>query len=255
VTPVRVITFNAAGGNPACTATPAEILAVPFMVDVVHGAVDAPIVGLQEVTPALRRALLALRPPAGRPFFEQLHVARPGQGNALLIPGRFEVIQHDRGYLMGAMRRVLVEKMRQHGAIDGRQALEVRMWLSAQLRDTITGRWLSVFCTHLSGCAPVRLQQARDVFDRVHATADPVTIVLADLNIRRGSRHPQDDAITGLLFPPLRDVAPVLGSLDWVLGTGVNPMLARALTDIKVSDHYPLEAIVEFRGVSSDPVG
>jgi endonuclease/exonuclease/phosphatase family metal-dependent hydrolase len=248
VTPVRLITFNAAGGNPACTATAADILAVPFMRDLVQGTVDAPIVGLQEVTPELRRALLALRPAAGRPLFDQLHVARPGQGNALLIPGRFEVIQHDRGYLLGAMHRVLTDKLKGHRTIDTRQALEVRMWLSAQLRDTTTGRWLTVFCTHLSGCAPVRLQQARDVFDKVHATADPVTIMLADLNIRRHSRHPQDDSITGLLFPPLRDIAPVLGSLDWILGTGVNPMLARALTDIKVSDHYPLEAIVEFKG-------
>lgn len=247
MTPVRLITFNAAGGNPAYTATPADILAIPFMRDVVQGAVDAPIVGLQEVAPDLRRALLALRPASGRPLFEQLHVARPGQGNALLIPGRFEVIQHDRGYLMGAMRRILMEKVRGHRAIDSRQALEVRMWLSARLRDTTTGRWLSVWCTHLSGCAPVRLQQATDIFDRVHAGADPVTLVLADLNIRRGSRHPQDDSITGLLFPPLADVAPVLGSIDWILGTGVNPMLARALTDIKVSDHYPLEAIVEFK--------
>jgi endonuclease/exonuclease/phosphatase family metal-dependent hydrolase len=246
MTPVRFVTFNAAGGNSAITATPADILAVPFMQDLIQGAATAPIVGLQEVTPELRRALLALRPATGRPLFEQLHVSRPGQGNALLIPGRFEVMQHNRGYLMGAMRRVLMDKALRRATVDMRQALEVRMWLTAEVRDTITGRWLSVWCTHLSGCAPVRLQQAMDVLERTHATASPVTVLLADLNIRRHSRHDSDTAIIDTLAPPLRDIAPVLGSIDWILGTGVTTLLARSLTDVKVSDHYPLEAIVDF---------
>jgi endonuclease/exonuclease/phosphatase family metal-dependent hydrolase len=246
MTPVRFVTFNAAGGNPACTATPADILAVPFMRDLIQGAATAPIVGLQEVTPELRRALLALRPATGRPLFEQVHVSRPGQGNALLIPARFEVMQHASGWLMGAMRRVLIDKVLRRATVDTRQALEVRMWLTAQVRDTITGRWLSVWCTHLSGCAPVRLQQAMDVLERMHATAGPRTVLLADLNIRRHSRHDSDTAIIDTLAPPLRDIAPVLGSIDWILGTGVTPLLARSLTNVKVSDHYPLEALVDF---------
>jgi endonuclease/exonuclease/phosphatase family metal-dependent hydrolase len=250
----RAVTFNVAGGNPACTATPADILATPLIADVIHGDPDAPVVALQEVSPRLRHSLLALRgwrdTQRGRPYFEQLHVRRPGQGNALLIPQRFDVLGRLTGYLWRPMGRVVGELARDRDRANWRQALEVRMWISVVLRDTATGRGLNVFTTHLSGDARVRLRQATDLFAMVHEAGSP-TLLLADLNLRPTSKRPEDDTIRSVLFPPLVDLAWNAVSVerppvDWILGTGLVAVSARLHGDVRVSDHFPKEAVLDY---------
>lgn len=254
MTPFRAITFNCAAGNPQITTRPLDFLQLDFYREILDGHPDAAILGLQEVHPEQAKALRR-RAVAGH--FEMVHLARPGQGNALLIPKRFMLLERRASYytwsqarsLLAAARRAITDRAR----LNIRQYLELRMWVLARVLDTVTGCSLTVLCTHLSGDASLRLDQATSLFDRIHATPGNV-MLLADLNVRATSKTPADTAIRTVLIPPLTDMAagaldPRRPAIDWILGYGVEPVACRLHTDIgMMSDHFPKEATVRFAG-------
>lgn len=249
---LRVITFNCAGGNPAYRPDPGTLSSLPFYRDVLRGAPDAPVLSLQEVT---REHMAALRDHAEGGPFTLLHRSRPGQGNALLIPARYTVLDRATGYYTGPQLRAFAaaawQAIRRPGtALNVRQYLEARMWLRARVRDLESGRELTVLATHLSPELPLRIAQARALGALVHdAAATGPVLLAADLN----ARTTKANAEVFEALAPLRDVARAARTdrpmIDWILGSGLEPVAGRALNDAdagKVSDHYALEARVRF---------
>lgn len=269
MTSFRVITFNTAVGNPEIKTEQVAFLELPFYREILEGADAAPILALQEVGPAQAKALK--RAAAGGPF-SLLHVSRPGQGNALLVPRRFELLHGRSSYFVasqahaaaGAVRRALRTRKR----LDYRQYLELRMWTQARLRDTRSGRRLVVYNTHLSGDGPLRIAQARALFARVHrARRDGPVLLAGDLNVHAGATNPADAAVQAM-FEPLRDMAatatdPHRKAIDWILAAGLDPLSCRlytggalSLPDQRsaelVSDHYAKEATVTFSDLNEE---
>lgn len=245
---IRAITFNCASGNPKITTDPVAFLGLPFYQQVLDGDPDAAIIGLQEVAPAQARAL---RNRAASGNFRLITLSRPGQGNALLIPNRYTVLEHHTGYYVWPQVRALARAAgRDRSDLNTRQYLELRMWLQARVHDLGSGRDLTVFCTHLSGDPELRLAQATSLFERVHRTLSPV-LLLADLNVKPGSAHPADIATRGL-FDPLQDMCPAATSkrpaIDWILATGLAPLSCKVHTELgdTLSDHYAKEALMRF---------
>ncbi len=85
---VRVVTFNTGAGNPRVTTPQERFLELPFYREALTSAPGAPILALQEVGDAQARALRAAPGTA-----TVLQRRRPGLGNALVIPARYEVLQ------------------------------------------------------------------------------------------------------------------------------------------------------------------
>ena len=129
---VRVVTFNTAAGNPRIKTPQAAFLQLPFYVEAFDGAPQAPILALQEVGPAQARALKERARQGG---FALLQLSRPGLGNALVVPDRYEVLSTRRGFyarshLLGVadgLRRWARSRQRP----DWRQFGELRIWLLA----------------------------------------------------------------------------------------------------------------------------
>lgn len=250
---VRAVTFNCGCGNPAVTRNPGAFLALPFIDAVIDGDDSATIVALQEVSPDLKSVLALVDA-----HFQLLHISRPGQGNALLIPRRYELVEHDQARMAAPQAQALWRGLRgTYVPIAWRQIFELRMWQAATVRDQRTGQFLTVFCTHLSGNPNVRLLQARVVFEQIRRCPSPV-LLLADLNVRPWSPYDEDREILHDLIPPLMDMEVndderKAGPLDWILGRGLERLASRVHTDITVSDHHPKEATMRFVGRGGAP--
>src|SRR4051812_6684337 len=134
--PVRVITFNTAVGNPKIKTPQREFLKLPFYREVIEGAPDAPILALQEVGPEQAKAL---KEAAAEGAFQVVHIQRPGQGNAILIPSRFEVIKRRAWYYGGSQLPPLAVALwraaRERQKLNYRQYLELRMWIRVTLAN------------------------------------------------------------------------------------------------------------------------
>lgn len=258
---IRVITFNTASGNPAIRTVQRDFLALPFYREILGGDPRAAILALQEVGPGQAKAL-RVAAAAGR--FELLHIRRPGQGNALLVPERYEVLSRRSRYFAGCQLRALGAALGRFAVRrerpNLRQYLELRMWTRARIADRASGIELTVFNTHLSGEGPLRLAQARSLLRRVHrARASGPVILAGDLNVR-ATGGPAADGAVRALFAPLRDMAPAAvdarrPAIDWILAAGFEPAGARLYTGDAlslpgsptaelVSDHYAKEAVL-----------
>lgn len=264
----RVVTFNTASGNPRIKTPQRAFLELPFYRDVIDGRSEAPILALQEVGPEQVRAL---KDAAANGRFRLLHIQRPGQGNALLIPQRFQVVSGRSCYLLASQLRGIAAALwraaRGRGRPDHRQLGELRMFNEARLRDDRCGRVFTVFNTHLSADAHLRVVQARELFGRAHAARrhGPV-IVAGDLNTRavehRDLRQCRADAQVRALFPPLQDMGAAAvdhwrSKTDYVLAHGFAPISSRLYTGDSlqlpglpaaevISDHYAQEDVLRF---------
>lgn len=265
---VRVITFNTAVGNPAIKTPQRAFLELPFYREVIEGRPEAPILALQEVGPEQARAL---KDASANGRFGLLHIQRPGQGNALLIPERFQVLRRRSRYLLAGQLRGVVAALwraaRGRGRPDHRQLGELRMFNEARVRDTRSERVFTIFNTHLSADAGLRVAQAKEFFGRAHAARrhGPV-IVAGDLNTR-AAEHPdlrqgRADAQVRALFGPLQDMGAAVADLrrpkiDYVLADGFIPVSSRLYTGDSlqlpglptaevISDHYAEEDVLRF---------
>ena len=263
---IRVVTFNTAVGNPKIKTPQRDFLALPFYRAVMDDAPDAPILALQEVGPEQAQALKAAAADGG---FALVHISRPGQGNALLVPRRYSVLARRSRYFAWSQLRALAAALgrtvTRRAALNVRQYFELRMWICVRLRDGVTGRELTVFNTHLSGEAGLRLLQARSLLRRVHRAGRRGPVILAgDLNVRAvPGRNPVANEVDAAIverFAPLRDMAagardPRRPPIDWILAQGLEPVSARLYTDDaltlpgvggaeEISDHYAKEALL-----------
>jgi endonuclease/exonuclease/phosphatase family metal-dependent hydrolase len=272
---LRVITFNTAVGNPQIKTAQRAFLELPFYRDVIEGRSDAPILALQEVGPEQAGAL---KDATANGRFSVIHIQRPGQGNALLIPQRFQVLHRRSRYLLAGQLRGIVAALwraaRGRGRPDLRQLGELRMLNEARLRDARSERVFTVLNTHLSADPHLRVVQARELFGRAHAARrhGPV-IVAGDLNTR-AVEHPdlrqrRADARVRALFAPLEDMGAAAvdhrrPKIDYVLAHGFAPVSSRLYTGDSlqlpglptaevISDHYAEEAVLRYAWAGSRP--
>jgi endonuclease/exonuclease/phosphatase family metal-dependent hydrolase len=225
---IRVITFNGAAGNPRIATPEAELLELPFYREAFAGGDGAPLLALQEVgtvqAAALRRA-------AGTAVV--LEKRRPGQGNALVIPDRYEVRAHAAGYYVGPQLRGIAHALRNRRH-DWRQYGELRMWVEALLRDRAAGRNLTLITTHVSFDRDLNPRQVEAVAGRAARAGAPV-ILAGDFNAA---------APAGLGI-----MASGPGGIDHVVAAGLEPVSAHAWTDVlerRISDHAPVEAVLRY---------
>jgi len=267
--PIRVITFNTAVGNPRIKTDQRAFLELPFYQEIIHGKPGAAILAAQEVGPEQAKAL---EDAAKDGRFRLVHLQRPGQGNAMLIPARFAVLSQRSRYVVRgqlvAIVRALWRWLRRQGRPNYRQLAELRMWSEASVRDERSSRAFSVFNTHLSADPDLCVEQAKDVFKRVHAARRRGPVILAgDLNTRAvdtpgAPKRPADAAVRGL-FDGLSDMGASAHdpggrpTIDYILAGGFSPVSARLYTGDslelpglpraeEISDHYAKEASLRF---------
>jgi endonuclease/exonuclease/phosphatase family metal-dependent hydrolase len=257
---VRVVTFNAAAGNPRITTRQSDFVALPFYREALEGGPTAPLLALQEVGAEQARAL---RRQAQRSASRVLHVRRPGLGNALVVPPRYQLVSRRRRYYLAGQLVGAGAGLRAWGTTrvtpDWRQFLELRGWIEARLRDNASRRELTVITTHLSAQPALKLAQARTLAGRADRAAGRGPVVVAgDLNARTTSARdaPVWEALAGL-----RDMGTSEPSgrpdIDFVLAAGFEPVSARTWTGESlalpgspdaesVSDHYAEDDILRY---------
>lgn len=230
---VRLVTYNTAAGNPRVRTPQTAFLELPFYAEALAGSPGAAILALQEVGPDQARAL---RRAAAFGGCRVLQARRPGLGNALVVPRRYEVTAHRRGWYPLAQVRGTVDALRRRRA-DWRQLGELRTWIAARLRDGESGRELTVITTHLSVEPALKVAQGRAIAAR--ATGAPV-ILAGDLNVPARDPRGRDREVAAALAG-LRDMADAPG-IDRILARGLEPVSARTWSDADLSDHAPVEA-------------
>jgi endonuclease/exonuclease/phosphatase family metal-dependent hydrolase len=258
---VRVVTFNTAVGNPRITTAQADFLRLPFYRDALAGAPGAPLLSLQEVGPEQARALR--REAAGGATV--LQIRRPGQGNALVIPPRYEVLSHRRGYyVLSHLRGVLAglrRSARTRSRPNWRQYGELRMWIEARLRDRAGGHELTVITTHISADGDLKVEQIRAIVQRARAAAERGPVILAgDFNVP--AEHPRGrDAEAAAVLAAIPDMGlaapPGRENIDYVRAEGFEPVHTRFWTGTSiqlpgspnaetVSDHYAEDDLLRY---------
>ncbi len=254
---VRVVTFNAAAGNPRIKTRQADFLRLPFYREALEGGEGAPLLALQEVgdeqAAALRRTPAAA---AGR----VLQKRRPKLGNALVIPDRYEILSHASGYYVVPQLRGILDGLRSRRP-DWRQFGELRMWIEARLRDRAAGRELTLLTTHISANGALKVPQTRAIVRRALAAAARGPVILTgDFNVP--ARNPRGrDVDAAALLARLRDVGtaapPGRENIDYVLTAGLEPVSSRLWTGDSlalpgspnaetVSDHYAEDDVVRY---------
>ncbi|HET9737122.1 MAG TPA: endonuclease/exonuclease/phosphatase family protein [Solirubrobacteraceae bacterium] len=254
---VRVVTFNAAAGNPRITTRQADFLQLPFYREALESVPGAPLLALQEVgdeqAAALRRTAAAR---AGR----VLQMRRPKLGNALVIPDRYLVLSHRRNYYVVPQLRGILDGLRGRRP-NWRQFGELRMWIEARLRDRHTGRDLTLLTTHISADGSLKVPQTKAIVGRALAAAARGPVILAgDFNVP--AHNPRGrDVEAAALIARLRDVGtakpPGRENIDYVLTAGFEPVSSRLWTGDSlslpgspnaetVSDHYAEDDVVRY---------
>jgi endonuclease/exonuclease/phosphatase family metal-dependent hydrolase len=243
---VRVITFNTAAGNPRITTPQEDFLRLPFYREALDGGDGAPLLALQEVGDAQARAL---RRAAAESAATVLQKRRPGLGNALVIPDRYEVVDHSSAYYVLPQLRGIAHALRT-GRRNWRQYGELRMWVRAHLRDRTAGRELTVFTTHISADGSLKVPQIEAIVRRARAAGPPV-ILAGDFNVPAGKERGRD-VLAAQSIAQLRDMGtrdPKREKIDYVLADGFEPVSSRLWTDIldaKVSDHAPEDDLLRY---------
>lgn len=259
---VRVITFNCAAGNSRITTAQADFVKLPFYLEAFRGDSNAPLLALQEVGADQARAL---RREGASGACRVIQMRRPGLGNALVIPERYEVLSHRRGYYVLSQLRGIAHGLwrwvRRQGRPNWRQYGELRTWIEARLHDRASGRDLTLLTTHISADGALKVPQVRAIVRRAEAAAGHGPVILAgDFNVPAGQARGRDIEAAAVLAR-LRDVGPSQASgrqnIDYVLARGFEPVSSTIWTGDSlqlpgspnaetVSDHYPEDDVLRF---------
>ena len=254
---VRVVTFNAAAGNPRIRTRQADFLQLPFYREALAGGEGAPLLALQEVGDEQAAALRRTAAAAGGRVLQK---RRPKLGNALVIPDRYEILARASGYYVVPQLRGILDGLRRRKP-DWRQFGELRMWIAARLRDRAAGRELTFLTTHISANGSLKVPQTRAIVQRALAAAARGPVILAgDFNVP--ARNPRGrDVEAAALLARLRDVGtaepPGRENIDYVLTAGFEPVSSRLWTGDSlalpgspnaetVSDHYAEDDVVRY---------
>jgi endonuclease/exonuclease/phosphatase family metal-dependent hydrolase len=241
---VRVITFNAAAGNPRIATPQERFVTLPFYREAFAGGPGAPILALQEVGDAQARALKRDHGSA-----VVLQRRRPGLGNALVIPDRYEVLERRSGYYVLPQLRGIAQALRA-GRRNWHQYGELRMWIEARLRDTAAGRELTVLTTHISADGDVKVPQLEAIVGRAEKAGPPV-ILAGDFNVPAGAERGRD-VLAARVIARLRDMgtpSPGRENIDYVLADGFAPVSSRHWMDVleqRISDHAPEDDVLRY---------
>lgn len=273
---VDVVTFNVAGGASGFELED-QLTAAPVFQKVINGDPDAPIIACQETTPALAKKLIEESKNGN------FKVIYPGeawvpkwvptsvlmQGNMLLVPKRYQVEKSEAHTFKGRAEKFL-------GALDGflfhhesandmLLALQNRGYISAELKDTETGKRFDVVATHVAYKDDIRRDETPQLVDAIQKDeAQAPTIVMGDFNLQRleADPHPSQGVVDfWKAFDPLdlEDMGPTgkdRGSF-WKNGKDIDMVLAKGFESVshhmmtgsemtvpgypdakKVSDHY-----------------
>ncbi len=262
----RVITFNTACGNSKITTDQADFPKLPFYQKVLQGAPDAPILCLQEVGNAQKDAVEKL---AGNGQFRAVYM-RTGvdQGNMVLVPKRFEVLDYDADRFGMAQVTAAVKSVWDwfKGGVKPNvgQLVEPRGFQELRLKDTLTGKSFTVINTHVSYQQGMQEPQARRVFAAANEAAKQGGVIVAgDLNVPTADTNsdPRFDAVRAL-YRDYLDVGPKgkppgKTNIDYVLVKGFQGLDSKWYTGDSlslpgspnaqtVSDHYAEEDTIVF---------
>jgi endonuclease/exonuclease/phosphatase family metal-dependent hydrolase len=243
---VRVITFNTAAGNPRITTPQEQFLTLPFYGEAFAGGPGAPLLALQEVGDTQAKALERA---AATSTAQVLQRRRPGLGNALVIPDRYELLAHRSGYYVLPQLRGIGRALRS-GRRNWRQYGELRMWIQARLRDREARRELTVMTTHISADGDLKVPQLEAAVRRAKRAGPPV-ILAGDFNVPAG-RERDRDVLAAQVIRQMRDVGtppPGRENIDYVLADGFEPVSSRHWTDIleqRISDHAPEDDVLAY---------
>lgn len=270
---VRVITFNTAVGNPQIKTAQQDFLQLPFYRAVLEGQPGAPILALQEVGNAQRDAVKALAASGNFHVLAQRVGLRGRQNNMILIPKRYQVLAAENKYyakshLVGVAKTLWGwAKGGFKGGLNLSQLSEPRGYQALTLKDTQTGKTLTVFNSHTSYYDALKVEHNAQLFAaaRDAARRGPV-IVAGDLNTRTADtdRHASGwDAKSRAHMAGFQDMGPAGAppdktNIDWVLGQGFRPVSSRWYTGDAlalpgspnakaVSDHYAEEDVLRYR--------
>jgi endonuclease/exonuclease/phosphatase family metal-dependent hydrolase len=280
---VSIITDNTASGNVGFNTkvNQADIIEQPFYQDVIEGRPNAPIISAQEVGPAQFKAIGDAR--ARTHNFQIIEAkTKPGQGNLLLIPDRYEIqdsVVHRfiNSQVQGGLETVgdfISGETPFKASQDLAGLFSPRAYAEARLTDRATGQTLTVFGGHLASAEPkIRLAQAEELMSAVEKakTCGPVAVAF-DMNtatasserVPENSDHVNDHLIRDVFAKAgLIEAGPVGPTsrarprrIDQVLVAGMDPVSSHVLvgtedhipgfpTAESISDHNPLQVTLK----------
>lgn len=271
-TDVKVITFNTAIGNPAIKTDQKDFTKLPFYKAIIDGEPNASILCLQEVGNAQRDLVKQLAANGNFTVYSQKVGLRGRQNNMILIPKRYQVVEHennmyDMNHLKAAAGKVWgwVKSFGKE-KINWAQTIEPRGYQQVLLKDTLTNKQLTVFNTHMSYYDQIKVAHGKELFKAAEAAkkSGPV-IVAGDLNTRTADTDPSDpfNAQVRGMFGDLQDMGPQgkppsKSNIDWVLADGFESVSSKWYTGdsislpgspdaLTVSDHYAEEDVLRYK--------
>lgn len=193
---VDVVSFNVAGGASAFKLEE-KLVDTPVFQKLIKGDADAPIVACQEMTPALAKKLTEEAKKSGN--FEVVYPGKTWlpkwipistlmQGNMLLVPKRYKVEKTESKTFGGRAGRFFTAL--KDFVFNGGPAknllltLQNRGYVSAQLKDTKTGKTFGVLGTHVAYEASQRAATTPELVGAIKKLqAKGPTVVMGDMNI------------------------------------------------------------------------
>lgn len=269
-TDVKVITYNTAVGNSKIKTDQKEFLQLPFYQSVINGEAGAPIMCLQEVGNAQRKELERLSKNGNFTVLSQRVALNFKQSNLILVPKRFKVEKSDNTYFVGSQIKAAAKTIWGWLKGDGKpsfsklwQLVSPRGYQEMQLKDTMTGKKLTVFNAHTSYDPALKAVHAKQLFDaaREAGKRGPV-IVGGDLNTNTDPKS-QSDKDAHATWKDFQDMgkpgeAGDRHNIDFVLAQGFDSVSSKWYLgdDIKlpsaenaalISDHYAEEDVLRYK--------
>ena len=269
---VKVITFNTAIGNPKIKTDQKDFTQLPFYQSTLKNEPGAAILCLQEVGNAQRDEVKRLAASGQFHVFSQAVGLRGRQNNMIVIPKRYEVVSHENNkYDLGHLKAI-GSKVWKWAKSFGKEPMnwsqlsEPRGYQKVVLKDSVTGKTMTVFNTHTSYYDEVKVGHNRELFKAAKEAAKKGPVIVAgDLNTRTADTDPGDkfNAQVREQFGDFKDMG-VQGKLpggktniDWVLADGFTSVSSKMYTGdsislpgspdaLSVSDHYAEEDVLRF---------
>lgn len=269
---VKVITFNTAIGNPKITTNQRDFTKLPFYQATLKNEPGAAILCLQEVGNAQIDEVKRLAASGQFHVFSQAVGLRGRQNNMIVIPKRYQVVSQENQRYGAGHVKALAGKLWSWAKSFGKepmnwgQLVEPRGYQKVVLKDSVTGKTMTVYNTHTSYYDQVKVAHNKQLFaDANEAAKRGPVIVGGDLNTRTADTDKGDpyNAQVRAMMGDFQDMGPQgtptgKTNIDWVLAQGFESVSKKWYTgdsialpgspDAKtVSDHYAEENVIRFK--------